>query len=278
MAISHGMNVEEIEAFGNRLQQHFATRLHGIADEIETVVRQTSTSWVGPDAEKFRGWWPAKRGTLRAAADDVHGFGQSALNNAAAQREASGAQSHSGSMYSRPGGSGSSLSFIGSMLGPWGPDSSGNGSTSPGEWLDFVQERYGDVDSITALFGKEFGGKLNPVIGGVSWGIDTVQWVDSWNEQSFGETVQDGVGWGIDGAALKHPKVAAAKFAWDTSYKVGDGMATYLDDRFDTSGAFFESVVAREGKIPDYDGVGGFVNFAVDGVQNVFSPKSWGFR
>jgi uncharacterized protein YukE len=93
MAINHGMNVEEIEAFGNRLQQHFATRLHGIADEIETVVGQTSTSWAGPDGERFRGWWPAKRGMLRAAADDIHGFGQSALNNAAEQRMASGAES-----------------------------------------------------------------------------------------------------------------------------------------------------------------------------------------
>ncbi|GEM_PF-2001842 len=107
MAISHGMNIAEIEAFGNRLQQHFAAQLNGIADEIETVVGQTSGSWVGPDAEKFRSWWPAKRSTLRATADDVHGFGQSALNNAAEQRQASGASgggTGASSGYARPGG------------------------------------------------------------------------------------------------------------------------------------------------------------------------------
>jgi uncharacterized protein YukE len=90
MAVSHGMDIAEIEAFGNRLQQHFSTQLNSIADELETVVGQTSSSWVGPDGEKFRSWWPAKRSAIRATADDVHGFGQSALNNASEQRNASG--------------------------------------------------------------------------------------------------------------------------------------------------------------------------------------------
>jgi len=110
MAISHGMNIAEIEAFGNRLQQHFAAQLNGIADEIEMVVGQTSGSWVGPDAEKFRSWWPAKRSTLRATADDVHGFGQSALNNASQQRDTSGDGAVSPlplpSGFAKPGGDG----------------------------------------------------------------------------------------------------------------------------------------------------------------------------
>jgi uncharacterized protein YukE len=109
MAVSHGMNIAEIEAFGNRLQQHFSTQLNSIADELETVVGQTSSSWVGPDGEKFRSWWPAKRSAIRATADDVHGFGQSALNNASQQREASG--DRAGSFLTGPG-----------RLMPVGPD------------------------------------------------------------------------------------------------------------------------------------------------------------
>lgn len=102
MSVSHGMNIAEIEAFGNRLQQHFSTQLNSIADELETVVGQTSSSWVGPDGEKFRSWWPAKRSAIRATADDVHGFGQSALNNASQQREASGDRAASSGTGSGP--------------------------------------------------------------------------------------------------------------------------------------------------------------------------------
>ena len=91
MSIDHGMNIDDIEGVGRRLQQHFAVRLEEIANEVESVVGQTSNAWIGADAERFRGWWPAKRTLIRAAAEDIRGFGQSALNNAAEQRTASDA-------------------------------------------------------------------------------------------------------------------------------------------------------------------------------------------
>ncbi len=91
MALSHGMNVEEVEAAGSRLRDHYASELNRFAQEIEGIVAETSTTWVGPDADRFRSWWPEKRTTILGAADNLRGFGQSALNNAAEQRMASGA-------------------------------------------------------------------------------------------------------------------------------------------------------------------------------------------
>lgn len=88
MAISHGMNVGEVEDLGNRLK--------GIARDINEMVKMlngkvNNTSWVGPDATKFKNdWWPQHRQHLQKMVQDLDGFGQSALNNAKAQKDASG--------------------------------------------------------------------------------------------------------------------------------------------------------------------------------------------
>ena len=88
--ISHGMNIGEVRSLGNRLQSHHAESIRGLQREIEQMVNNTSSTWLGPDGERFRGWWPEKRAALNAIAEDLHGFGQSALNNASAQETASG--------------------------------------------------------------------------------------------------------------------------------------------------------------------------------------------
>ncbi|WP_208029068.1 WXG100 family type VII secretion target [Rhabdothermincola sediminis] len=86
-SITHGMNPEEVEGLGHRLQQ--------IADQVRQLTSELngrigSTTWVGPDATRFKDqWWPEKRANLHRIADDLHGFGQSALNNAAEQRQVS---------------------------------------------------------------------------------------------------------------------------------------------------------------------------------------------
>lgn len=88
MAITHGMNPEEVEALGKELQT--------MAEQVNTMCGQLSskvgaTTWVGPDATTFKGdWWPKHEAHLRAVANDLHGFGQSALNNASEQRNVSG--------------------------------------------------------------------------------------------------------------------------------------------------------------------------------------------
>ena len=90
MAISHGMNVDAVEGVGRKLQTHYSTTIEQLMGEMDSMVNETSSSWVGPDAEKFRSWWPEKRSALKAIAGDLHGFGQAALNNVSEQRNASG--------------------------------------------------------------------------------------------------------------------------------------------------------------------------------------------
>lgn len=86
--LTHGMTVDEVDALG-RLLQSKADQLHHLMSEVESALGRTI--WEGPDAGAFKQqWWPDHRGRLQAVADQIHGFGQSALNNATEQRHASG--------------------------------------------------------------------------------------------------------------------------------------------------------------------------------------------
>lgn len=299
MTIDHGMNIEEIEAFGNRLQQHVATRLRDIASEVESVVGQTSTAWVGPDAEKFRGWWPSKRSLLRATAEDIHGFGQSALNNAAEQRRASGEfGTGAGGGGGRVGiGRIPNLPGVGGRhhIGVWpGWPRWPIEAPSVGDIVDFVQARYGEIGTIVDVIGgiddidsisdfvKGFDGLLSKVgplsaIGAISWGVDIAQFVESWDGRSGFDRGRDMFGLAIDAVGVGVPVVGASKTAWDVGTGIGEHIGERLDDRFDTSGAFVDAVIAREGKVPNYDGLSGFGNFVADGFQNIFSSKAWGW-
>ncbi len=89
MTLSHGMNVDEVRALGVKLQNHYSATIEQLMNEMNGLVDQTSSSWVGPDAENFRSWWPEKKAALQAIATDLHGFGQSAINNATEQTEVS---------------------------------------------------------------------------------------------------------------------------------------------------------------------------------------------
>lgn len=90
MAISHGMNPEAVRALGNKLQQHYSTEIDAMMRQIQQLVQETTSTWVGPDAEQFRGWWPEKAAHLKAISEDLFGFGQSALNNVSEQEGVSG--------------------------------------------------------------------------------------------------------------------------------------------------------------------------------------------
>lgn len=88
MAISHGMNIEEVKALGRKLQA-ISGQMNDIVSQLNSQVN--STTWVGPDAQMFKTqWWPEHSGHLRRVSTDLHGFGQSALSNAMAQEQASG--------------------------------------------------------------------------------------------------------------------------------------------------------------------------------------------
>lgn len=88
MSMSHGMNVEDVRRLGQLLQQK--------ADEIRTMIGAIdgpvhSTQWEGPDARTFKDqWWPEHKTHLQQVAEQLQGFGQSALNNATEQEQVSG--------------------------------------------------------------------------------------------------------------------------------------------------------------------------------------------
>ena len=87
--ISHGMNVAEVQELGNKLKIA-ATQIHDMIGMLNGKV--ANTSWVGPDASKFKNdWWPQHRTHLQSMQNDLNGFGQSALNNASEQAKVSGA-------------------------------------------------------------------------------------------------------------------------------------------------------------------------------------------
>ncbi len=89
-SLSQGMNIEEVETAGRQLQERHAEAIRDTVRQMEAIVGRSPGQWIGTDADRFRSWWPSKRSAMLAMADDLHGFGQSALNNAAEQRQASG--------------------------------------------------------------------------------------------------------------------------------------------------------------------------------------------
>ena len=83
-ALTHGMNPDEVEGLGHRLKQA-GDQITALINELNG--RVSSTTWEGPDAQKFKqSWWPEHRTRLQQIATAVNGFGQSALNNATEQR------------------------------------------------------------------------------------------------------------------------------------------------------------------------------------------------
>lgn len=88
--ISHGMNVVEIEALGNKIQNQHCSNIDQLIREVQSLVDNTQSTWVGPDAEQFRNWWPEKRAALTSMRDDLSQFGSAAIKNAKAQETISG--------------------------------------------------------------------------------------------------------------------------------------------------------------------------------------------
>jgi hypothetical protein len=86
MAVT-GMNLAEV--------QHLADQLRARAEQVQALVTAvdggiTHTTWLGPDAERFKNeWWPAHRRHLLDVAEHIGGLGQSAANNATEQEKAS---------------------------------------------------------------------------------------------------------------------------------------------------------------------------------------------
>ncbi|HET8930858.1 MAG TPA: WXG100 family type VII secretion target [Acidimicrobiales bacterium] len=91
MAISMGMDPTVVQNMGRQMQTIADNIQNTLIPQIDTLVQQIPSEWSGPDATKFQGWWQNEhRQHLNQVATDLHGLGQSALNNAQEQIDVSG--------------------------------------------------------------------------------------------------------------------------------------------------------------------------------------------
>lgn len=138
--VTHGMNVEEVEVLGRRLQ-NVAQDFERWAQDLERLV--LGVAWAGPDADMFkRSWWPQHRGRLKTVTEDLHGFGQSAINNASEQRRVSDGMA---------GGSGPAFTYVSG-----GPSTAAEGPTTFGEALRSVDETMSPYGSLMSIVGGPF--------------------------------------------------------------------------------------------------------------------------
>jgi uncharacterized protein YukE len=83
----YGMNIQDVRTLAALLQRK-SDEIRQLVSEVDGKVH--STTWEGPDAQRFKNdWWPQHKSHLLQVADQIHGFGQSANNNAAEQENVS---------------------------------------------------------------------------------------------------------------------------------------------------------------------------------------------
>jgi len=224
-ALSHGMNIEQVEELGRYLKDQ-AVLLEQMTAEIHRRTTQAQ-AWKGSRADRFRGAaWPQHRTRLSQLARDLDGFGQSALNNAAEQRQASGETGAAG------GGS---------------PSSAGGGGPSPLEVIGLADDLYSAASGGKDLFefmtgpfafarGAEMAkaGELatSSKIGAAFWGLGILssasQFSDAWDGDDTAEKWKKGVGGAVAvGSVIPH--VGVAKFIWDADYVIADATVSTLD-------------------------------------------------
>lgn len=286
-----GADTEQLRAVASTCDQTRAELEELIARCVQVA---TQLQWSGPDAEGFRERVASTETTVaRALLGAMQAAAERLRLDASAQDEVSATLNPVVLGFNGPDGGGAPLDSWG-FLRPWLPDfGSGSFSDLFSGGLDWVQERSGNAETLKEIFGnmddlgapagleslfevsKEVG--VGNALGALSFGVDVFQWTDRWDEQSGLQTAWDGVGLAIDGIGVAVPQVGLAKGAWDIGFGIGTSLGTYLDDRFDTSGAFLDSVYARTGEYPTYEGVGGVIDYFTDSVENVFSAKAWGF-
>jgi uncharacterized protein YukE len=98
-----GMDVDAVESAGKQLKAQ-ANSITNLVSQLDRTVNALPSSWDGQDARQFvTDWWPQHKQALLAAQKQLDGLGQSALNNASEQRNASGSGGKSGSTAANTG-------------------------------------------------------------------------------------------------------------------------------------------------------------------------------
>jgi surface antigen/uncharacterized protein YukE len=116
MSTHEGLDVDVVQRGGAALKTQ-AQHLDGIIHAINGIVANLEHVWHGHNAQTFAGWWQQQhRPALTAASAAISGLGQSALNNASEQAQASsasGSSVQSGGSTSTAGVAGASTTSAG---------------------------------------------------------------------------------------------------------------------------------------------------------------------
>jgi WXG100 family type VII secretion target len=84
-----GLDVGAVEQLGHNLKSQ-AEAIQSVINAVNSLVQHSQEIWKGSDATEFHGWWEQQhRPALDHVRQAVEGLGQSALNNASQQAEAS---------------------------------------------------------------------------------------------------------------------------------------------------------------------------------------------
>jgi hypothetical protein len=285
-SLDHGMSTDEVEKFGHQLQDVYAAEIKRFVTQIEKLIGNSNGSWVGKDASDFRSWWPAKRAKLTAIGDDLHGYGQSALNNAKEQRAASGEGqgSLSPGLFAYPGGT---ANFGDGAISRWLNDPkrftddvlfSGNKTQ---DIANFAKD-FKDIEKLTGLkdlFKYTPKAGMSPV-GYLGFGWDAAKLFKNVADGSVDGGFRSGIDVGFDIAGTAFPTVGLAKGAWDLGWQVGKGIDWVFGEKLGGHQAFIDSVmidkygstnltVAQADQLShNYDGWSGFGHFVGDNVKN----------
>ena len=185
-----GMDVDAVESAGRALKER-AGQIDQIVAGLDRSVKGLLNVWDGPDAHTFvEKWWPEHRAQLVAARSHVDGLGQSALNNASEQRDAS---SDKGT-----GGGGNTQPNSGPGAGP-APTAPGGGSTTVGTLPNGGPDGYLAWTQETRHFVPDGnGGHWEDAYG--NWERNCTSWVD-YRRQHLDPPLSDAGG---DGGQVAH--------------------------------------------------------------------------
>ncbi len=249
MEPTHGMNPDEVERLGRELQSA-GQRLDAMVRDISTWVH-TST-WEGEDATRFKHeWWPGHLVRLQSVASGIDGFGQSALNNAEAQRRASGADTGTTPDFSPcvlPTGSTTiPIGLLNDWRGMLGPLASTLGEVKDLGGAKALGSAFGGIDAFVQGYG----------IGGH---VAEGEWTDAGLDSLFfsGDRVADflktkgGVGYGAGVALQTWVEVGRESMNVDWS---AEGMEQiFTASLSDWGGAFADAVPEFGKKLPSLFG------------------------
>lgn len=292
------MNIADVEELG-RLLQDRSRDLEALASGIETRIR--ASSWQGVDADRFRNdWWPKHRAKLLTLGQELAGLGQSALNNASAQRAAS-----DDAADQRPSGSPSMHLDVEPYLQPRDTYLGGGGEADyddvrnlleTAEDIQFIADAYrlttGELDEVVRVM-KEggtlsakhvpfAGAVVSAALGGAEIGLNAGEY--GWGD---GRTMWSQVD---TAASIVLTPIPGGGMAWSLGTKVGEGLAVggdHLMEHFtgdtygghlvnnklnELAGGDFEALSPEQQSqlsselVARYEGWSGFRNFVVDSL------------